>query len=112
MLPITCSRNLLLKSPVVDSTEAVPEVLPLGEARRRWAELLRRLYGVDPLACPACGGAMRLLAVITEGAVIDRILAHVRRARGDARRAPARSRWHAGSQRSPVRPYGDSNSYP
>ncbi len=71
------------------------EALPLREARRRWAELLRRIYEVDPLTCPACGGSMRILAVITEGAVIDRILAHLRRTRGDARgppttRAPAR----------------------
>ena len=59
---------------------AAPEPLPLREARRRWAELLRRIYEVDPLACPACGGAMRILAFITEAAVIDRILAHLRRA--------------------------------
>ncbi len=50
---------------------AAREALPLGEARRRWAELLRRIYGVDPLACLACGGAMRIMAFITEGAVID-----------------------------------------
>ena len=62
-------------------------VLPLREARRRWAELLRRVYEVDPLACPACGGAMHILAFITEGAVIDRILAHLRRT-GDAARGP------------------------
>ncbi len=62
---------------------AAPEPLPLREARRRWAELVRRIYEVDPLVCPACGGAMRILAFITEGAVIDRILAHLRRsARG------------------------------
>ena len=41
---------------------ADPVPLPLREARRRWAELLRQLYEVDPLACPACGGAMRVLA--------------------------------------------------
>jgi hypothetical protein len=61
---------------------------------RRWAELLRRIYEVDPLVCPACGGAMRLLAFITEAAVIDRIPEHLRRsARGrgpppDQRPAP------------------------
>ncbi|MGH2626948.1 MAG: hypothetical protein ACRDHY_09900, partial [Anaerolineales bacterium] len=33
------------------------EALPLREAQRRWAELLRRIYEVDPLTCPACGGA-------------------------------------------------------
>ena len=70
------------------------EALPLREARRRWAELLRRIYEVDPLRCPACGGAMRILAFLTEGAVIDRILAHLRlahlrRTGGDARGPPS-----------------------
>lgn len=27
-----------------------------GEARRRWAELIRLVYEVDPLVCPKCGG--------------------------------------------------------
>ena len=70
-------------APIVPVPVAASEPLPLREARRRWAELLRRIYEVDPLACPACGGAMRILAFITETAVIDRILAHRRRsARG------------------------------
>ena len=100
-------------------------MLPLREARRRWAELLRRIYEVGPLACPACGGAMRILAFITEGAVIDRILAHLRRAR-DTRpghptsavatpttvRDTAEPRQAARLQRSSLRPYGDSISYP
>ena len=59
---------------VAPITVAEPEALPLREARRRWAELLRRIYEVDPLTCPACGGAMRILAFLTERAVIDRIL--------------------------------------
>ena len=29
-----------------------------------WAELMRRVFAVDVLQCPACGGAMRVLAVI------------------------------------------------
>lgn len=68
------------------------EALPLREGRRRWAELLRRIYEVDPLMCPACGGAMRILAFITEGAVIDQVLAHLRRTRGDARGPPSTQR--------------------
>ncbi|MGH7711953.1 MAG: hypothetical protein ACREOG_11755 [Gemmatimonadaceae bacterium] len=76
------------------------EALPLREARRRWAELLRRIYEVDPLTCPACGGAMRILAFLTEGAVIDRILAHVRRTRGGARGPPSTQ----GPARRDVRP--------
>lgn len=42
-----------------------------------WAELLRRIYEVDPLTCPACSGPMRIVAFITERSVIERILAHL-----------------------------------
>ena len=38
---------------------AAPVSLPLREARRRWAELLRRIFEVDPLLCPRCGGRCR-----------------------------------------------------
>ena len=30
------------------------------------AELLRRIFEVDPLACPRCGQQMRIVAFITE----------------------------------------------
>ncbi|MGH7751549.1 MAG: hypothetical protein ACREN5_01930, partial [Gemmatimonadales bacterium] len=72
------------------------EVVSLTEARRRWAELLRRIFEVDPLRCPACGAEMRIVAFITERAVIDRILEHLRRkpetARAHARGPPPRGR--------------------
>ncbi len=29
--------------------------VPLRKARRRWAELLQRIFEVDPLACPGSG---------------------------------------------------------
>jgi hypothetical protein len=57
------------------------ERVPLSEARLWWAELLRRIFEVDPLRCPRCAGEMRIVAFITERAVIDRILAHLARAR-------------------------------
>jgi hypothetical protein len=61
------------------------ERLPLSEARLRWAELLRRIFEVDPLRCPRCAAEMRIVAFITERAVIDRILAHLAKAReGDS----------------------------
>ena len=36
----------------------------------------------DPLACPRCRGTMRILAFITQTAVIDQILAHPTHGRG------------------------------
>ena len=48
----------------------------LRAARSRWAELLRRIWEVEPLACPRCRGRMHVLAVLTDPAVLARILAH------------------------------------
>ena len=58
---------------------AAPVPVPLREARRRWAELLRRIFEVEPLECPRCGQTMRIVAFITEPQVIDRILDHLHR---------------------------------
>ena len=47
-------------------------------ARRRWAALIKRIWQVDPLACPRCGGPMKILSFINpwQRDVIDRILDH------------------------------------
>ena len=42
-----------------------------------WAELLRKVFSLDVLACPQCGGRMELLAFIAEAAVAKRILDHL-----------------------------------
>jgi hypothetical protein len=38
---------------------------------------MERTFGFDVLACPRCGGRLRLIALIEEAAVIDRILRHL-----------------------------------
>jgi hypothetical protein len=58
----------------------------LRAARFRWAELLRQIFEVDPLRRPQCQGLMRMVAVITDPAVITRILAHRARARDPTHR--------------------------
>jgi len=52
--------------------------------RRRWAEMIKRVYEVDPLVCPRCHGEMRIIAFIVDEAVIDKILSHLA-AKGDHR---------------------------
>ena len=37
------------------------------------AALLQQIFEVDPLACPTCGGPMRVVAFITQASVIDQI---------------------------------------
>jgi hypothetical protein len=45
-------------------------------AGRRWADLMRRAFEVDVLAC-RCGGRLRLLALLEAGTVTTRILRHL-----------------------------------
>ena len=48
------------------------------EAARHWAALQQQIFEIDPLVCPTCHGAMRIVAFITRASVIDQILAHLR----------------------------------
>ncbi len=43
-----------------------------------WAEMIRKVYEVDPLLCPKCGGRMKLIAFLTDHAVVDRIIDHLK----------------------------------
>jgi len=79
----------------VATGEGAPGVAPLGNAGQTqpepaapvppkqspahylWAVLIARIYEVFPLQCPMCGGQMRLIAFITEGAQIRKILDHI-----------------------------------
>jgi len=49
-----------------------------GRARRlAWSELFRRVWREDILVCGRCGGEMRLVAVVQDAAVCERILKHL-----------------------------------
>ena len=66
------------------------------DLRRRWAELLKRIYEADPLVCPRCGPTMRItvppvvlgVAFITEPCVIQKILRHLATKPADQRSPP------------------------
>jgi len=65
------------------------EIWPaLRARRRRWAELLRRVFAVDVERCPRCGGEARIIGFVTEPSVIARILSHLARRGVDARAGP------------------------
>ncbi|OQX32104.1 MAG: hypothetical protein B0D96_03155 [Candidatus Sedimenticola endophacoides] len=42
-----------------------------------WAMLLARIYEINPLVCPSCGGEMRIIAFMTEQEPIKQILRHI-----------------------------------
>ena len=58
--------------------------LPIVEQERRrlpakgWAEMIRKVYEVDPLVCHHCGGKMRVISFLTDYAVVDRIIGHLK----------------------------------
>ena len=45
-------------------------------SRRAWARLIRKVWAADPLACPKCGGGLRIIAFIDNPAVLEKILRH------------------------------------
>jgi len=51
-----------------------PDEQAFRPRRLAWAELLRRVFAVDVLECPRCGGRMRLLAAIQPPDVTQAIL--------------------------------------
>ena len=57
-------------------------IMPIEEPRRRipskkWRELIKKVWEVDPLECPNCGAEMKLIALIDDGTVIEKILRHL-----------------------------------
>lgn len=44
-----------------------------------WAQRLKRIFDIDLSHCPLCGGTLRVIADITDPAVIDRILTHIKK---------------------------------
>ena len=69
-------RNRIVPGPAPAAETAVDETA--GRRRHwRWADLMRRAFDIDVLACPNCGGRMRLLATIDAPLVIEPILARL-----------------------------------
>ena len=67
-----------------------PTASALPPAAATAALLLARIYGAFPLLCPHCGGAMQIIAFITEAVVVQTILAHLGEPTAPPRLAKAR----------------------
>jgi hypothetical protein len=95
------------RDPVVTAPAAVPAAEPVGgdPATPRpppqtagyvrpkyvtWASLLERAFAIDILACPDCGGRLRLISTITDSSVIEKILHHLGLPTETARPMPAK----------------------
>ena len=60
-------------SPSVNASDGTAATL--NPRHWAWADLMRRAFDIDVLACPRCGGPMRLIATIDDAKAIDEILA-------------------------------------
>jgi hypothetical protein len=40
--------------------------------------MIRKVYEVDPLTCVQCGGTMKVIAFLSDYAVVDRIIDHLK----------------------------------
>ena len=50
---------------------------PLHLPSKRWRDLILRVWHVDPLRCPVCQSPMRVLAVVDDPGVVEKILRHL-----------------------------------
>ena len=61
----------------MDNTDSEHDAEYRKAARRRWARLIKKVYEVDPLVCPKCGGKMGVIAFIEDEKTIRKILEHI-----------------------------------
>jgi len=52
-----------------------------------WPALLHRVFALDVLACPRCGGRLRVIAAVQDPLAVQAILAHLRRSGAPSRTA-------------------------
>lgn len=53
-----------------------PDLTP-PEMHRKWAQLIQKIYHVDPLLCPQCQGNMKITTFIEDADIIQIILKHL-----------------------------------
>ena len=58
---------------VIDVSEHAPRRIPSA----KWRELIKKVWEADPLLCPKCSREMRIVALIDDREVIERILRHL-----------------------------------
>lgn len=60
--------------------------------RLTWAQRLKRAFEFDVTVCTLCGGTLRVIADVTDPAIIDKILTHTRQSRAPPGQAQAQRR--------------------
>ena len=55
-----------------------PALKPRRIPSQSWRELIKKVWEVDPLLCPQCHHEMRIVSLINDAQIIERILRHFR----------------------------------
>ncbi len=71
---------------VIDVSKHQPRRIP----SKKWRELIKKVWEADPLLCPDCGEEMRIVGLINERALIERILRQLGLGEPSVRVGPAR----------------------
>jgi hypothetical protein len=73
--------------PEPDASPSTADTWPRGAWT--WAALMHRVFALDVLACPRCGGRLQVIAIVQDPAVVQALLAHGGGARSPAAPGPA-----------------------
>jgi hypothetical protein len=71
-------RGKVKKQSLVPVALGMIEEEPRSIPAKGWAAMIRKVYDVDPMLCPQCGGQMRVIAFLTDYAAVDRIISHLK----------------------------------
>jgi hypothetical protein len=77
VVPGSFSNPAIATPGVTSSGEPAKETAGLAKRRRpnySWSSLMKRVFEIDVLSCPACGGPMTVIAVIEQTEVARKIL--------------------------------------
>jgi len=94
LAPHSSLRGAIIPTPRQQGME--DEETDTASPRWSWARLLKRVFALDMARCPWCQeGTLRIIAAITQGEVIRKILRHLKLAADPPLIAPARLRQEA-----------------
>jgi len=92
-----CNKQAESEKRVGESTNTQIEIMDVSEHRprrppsKKWRELIKKVWEADPMLCPVCSREMRIVALIDEREVIERILRHLGLWEEGVRLNPARA---------------------
>ena len=72
---------------IIDVSEHKPRRIPSA----KWRELIKKVWEADPLLCPKCQKEMRIVSLIDDRKIIERILRYLGLWEQGVRFSPARA---------------------